>query len=326
VDKREVQVTDDRLPTARLCDEQLGLEATFVPEAGMLCCSLRHWGEELLAQNSGVDSYVRQGKTMGIPLLYPWANRLAAFDYNVASKTVQVPHDPTRIAVDDNGLPIHGVIGGRLAWELMDPPVPDLTRGSETRALAARLNWSEEQPELFEVFPFKHDLLYEARFTGGRLAIEVTVHASGEDAVPVAFGFHPYLAPGGPREHWLIELPAMRHLALDGNQIPIGPDPADSEQVSPAQRFVLGEREFDDGFDSVAEPARFAVSAGERRIELEFGRGYPCAQVFAPLSGPFICFEPMTAQANALRSGDGLRLLAPGERHRAGFSLSVTQA
>ena len=59
---------------------------------------------------------------MGIPLLYPWANRLAAFDYSVAGKTVQVPHDPARIAVDDNGLPIHGVIGGRLGWELMDMP------------------------------------------------------------------------------------------------------------------------------------------------------------------------------------------------------------
>ena len=34
----------------------------------------------------------------------------------------------------------------------------------------------------------------------------------------------------------------------------------------------------------------------------------------------------MTAPANALRSGDGLRLLAPGERHRAGFSLGLSQA
>ena len=28
----------------------------------------------------------RRGKTMGIPLLYPWANRLAAFDYSVAGE------------------------------------------------------------------------------------------------------------------------------------------------------------------------------------------------------------------------------------------------
>ena len=131
---------------------------------------------------------------MGIPLLYPWANRLAAFDYSVvAGKTVLVPHDPTRIALDDNGLPIHGVIGGRLGWKLTNTPGPD------AQSLEARLSWSEEQPELFEVFPFDHDLLYEARFTDGRLEIEVTVHASGEDVVPVAFGFHPYLSRRAPR-------------------------------------------------------------------------------------------------------------------------------
>ncbi|HEY5045225.1 MAG TPA: aldose 1-epimerase [Solirubrobacteraceae bacterium] len=309
-------MADANLTTAQLSDERSGLDATFVPGAGMLCCSLRHRGEELLAQNDGVAAYAQYGKTMGIPLLYPWANRLAAFDYSVAGRTVQVPHDRSRIALDDNGLPIHGVIGGQLEWKLTDTPGPD------ARSLAARLTWSESEPQLFELFPFRHNLLYEARLVDGRLEIEVIVHACGADIVPLAFGFHPYLSPAGvPREQWLIELPAMRHLALDPNQIPIGPDPTDADQASSAQRFELGEREFDDGFDSVAEPARFSVAAGDRRIELEFLHGYPCAQVYAPLTGAFICFEPMTAPANALRSGDGLPLLNPGERYRAGFSL-----
>jgi aldose 1-epimerase len=308
------------METQALRDEEAELEATFVPGANMLCCSLRHRGEELLAQSSGVDAYARQGKTMGIPLLYPWANRLAAFDYDVASKTIQVPHDPTRIAVDDNGLPIHGVIGGRLGWELTS------AQGPVTQSLAARLSWSESEPQLFEVFPFRHDLLYEARLAAGRLEIEVTVHACGEDIVPLAFGFHPYLAPQGtPRERWLIELPAMRHLALDASQIPIVPDPDDTvEQASSAESFELERLQFDDGYDSVTEPACFAVSAGSRRIELELRHGYRCAQVYAPLTGQFICFEPMTAPANALRSGDGLRLLNPGERYSAGFSLGVS--
>ena len=56
---------------------------------------------------------------------------------------------------------------------------------------------------------------------------------------------------------------------------------------------------------------------------MTFARGYPCAQVFAPAAGQFICFEPMTAPANALRSGDGLRLVQPGERFTAAFSVAV---
>ncbi len=68
--------------------------------------------------------------------------------------------------------------------------------------------------------------------------------------------------------------------------------------------------------------ARFIVEAAGRRLELELLEGYPCAQVYAPRPGEFICFEPMTAPANALRSGDHLRLLAPGESCRARFAVS----
>ncbi len=110
----------------------------------------------------------------------------------------------------------------------------------------------------------------------------------------------------------------MRRLAVDDHQIPVRPDHA-----LDAQRFALARREFDDAFDQVAEPARFAVEGAGRRVEVEFLEGFPCAQVFAPLNATCICFEPMTAPPNALRSGDGLRLLAPGSTLRASFSLHV---
>jgi aldose 1-epimerase len=301
------------LESVCLIDKGAALEATFVPAAGMICCSLRHRGEELLAQNDGISAYAERGKTMGIPLLYPWANRLADFEYEVAGRTVAVPHDPGRIALDPNGLPIHGVIGGRMAWEITRGP------GGDGRSLSAELSWSESEPELFEVFPFRHELRYEARLDDGRLEIVVTVHACGADTVPVAFGFHPYLClPGVPRERWRIELPPMRRLALDANQIPNG-----LEGAEPAESFELSERVYDDGFDAVSETAWFSAAVAGRRIELAFREGYPCAQVYSPSGGQFICFEPMTAPTNALRSGTGLRLLAPGERYSSAFSVRV---
>ncbi len=306
-------MSSDPLATVTLRDEDAALEATFVPGAGMLCCSLRHRGEELLASNEGVSAYAQRGKTMGIPLLYPWANRLAGFDYTVAGHTVAIPRDPARIALDANGLPIHGVIGGRQAWELGDQP------GSDARSLCARLTWSERRPELFEVFPFRHDLHYTARLLDGRLEIAVTLDACGRDPVPVAFGFHPYLVPGHEaREHWQVELPAMRRLALDSRQIPIG-----AERSLAPQRFELAAHAFDDGFDSLAEPSSFGVTAGPRRIEMQFAEGYPCAQVYTPAGAQFICFEPMTAPANALRSGERLPVLAPGTRRTMRFTLAV---
>ena len=245
--------------TVQLRDHASELQATFVPGAGMLCCSLRHRGQELLAQNAGVDAYAASGKTMGIPLLYPWANRLAGFDYTAAGRSVRLPRDDSLVRTDGNGLPIHGVIGGRQAWRL------EVGRGGSgagpgAASLAAVRSWSEEQPALFEVFPFRHDLRYEARLRDARLEIEVTVHACGDDAVPLAFGFHPYLSPpGAPRGDWRVELPPMRALALDARQIPIGP-----ERELPAESFQLDAREFDDGFDSVADGARFGVAGAGR--------------------------------------------------------------
>lgn len=302
------------LATAHLQDEEHALEAAFVPGAGMLCCSLRHRGEELLAQRAGLDAYVARGKTMGIPLLYPWANRLAGFDYCAGGRSVTVPHDPTRIALDGNGLPIHGVIGGRLRWRLTDIAAAD------ARSLTASLCWEESSPELFEAFPFRHELRYEALLAAGCLEVTLTVHACAEDEVPIAFGLHPYLMlPGVARERWRVELPPMRPLRLDSQGIPVG-----YRQPQPLRRFELAELEFDDGFDQVAEPARFELVGGRRAISLELLEGFPCAQVYAPAAAQLICFEPMTAPTNALRSGDGLRVLAPGERHRARFRVRIT--
>ena len=305
-----------RLESVELHDPGAALHATFVPGAGMLCSSLRHRGQELLAQNAGVAAYAQSGKTMGIPLLYPWANRLAGFDYGVDGRLLSVPHDLSRVRLDAAGLPIHGVIGGRLAWE--QGAAPD----SGGSSLSASLDWGGLAPELFAVFPFRHELHYRVRLHGGCLEAELTVDACGGDPVPVSFGLHPYLSlPGSARESWLVELPAMRALELDAQQIPTG-----STQALAAQRFQLRQRQFDDGFDGVGQQARFSVADASRRIALTLLDGYPCAQVFAPAGSQFICFEPMTAPANALRSGNGLRVLAPGERFHARFSVAVSDS
>src|SRR5262245_17425041 len=66
------------------------LEATFVVDAGMVGCSLRHQGAELLDPRRGVARYASAGATMGILLLHPWANRLEGFRYAVRSEERRV--------------------------------------------------------------------------------------------------------------------------------------------------------------------------------------------------------------------------------------------
>src|ERR1700710_715305 len=91
-------------------DARGGLEAIFVPEAGMICCSLKHRGEELLGQRGGLRRYVEVGSTMGIPLLHPWAKRLGRGEFEVAGRAVDLDLPDLPVKRERAGLPVNGVL------------------------------------------------------------------------------------------------------------------------------------------------------------------------------------------------------------------------
>jgi aldose 1-epimerase len=284
------------------------LEAVFLPAHGMLGASLRHQGVELLRRVEDLDAAAANGRTAGIPLLHPWANRLAGSHYRAASREVDLDLSSRLLHLDDRRLPMHGVPWSLLAWEQ-----------TETRQdfLAARLDWS--RGDLLAVFPFRHRLEMAVALRSDRLTVETTLVAGPEGPVPVSFGFHPYFGLSElPRAQWRLELPAMRKLLLDARGIPTG-----REEPFDGLNGELGELHFDDGFALTAERASFSLAGGGRRITAEFLAGYPYVQVFAPKGKDYIALEPMTAPASALTSGHGLRLVKPGERFRAVFQICI---
>jgi len=286
--------------------------AEFVPAANMLCCSFVVDGDELLDRRRGVGAYAEQGKTMGIPLLYPWANRLERFGYEAAGKEVTLSTEDARIPRDGNGLPIHGVLPGLLRWEPEESGTGD--------AVAARLGW--RSPELLGLFPFAHEVRVEASVGEAELTIATTVTAGDDGPVPVSFGYHPYTrVPGAGRDDWQVTLGASAQIVLDERWIPTG-ERAPIGGLS----FPLARASLDDAYDAAAAPATFAAAAGGLKLAVEYLSGYPFAQVFAPPGQEFICFEPMTAPTNALNSGDGLTLVAPGESYRAEFRIALSRS
>ena len=298
----------------RLRSASAHLDATFVPAAGMVGASLRDGGRELLGRGGGVHCYARGGTTMGIPLLHPWANRLAGDEYRVNGTAVRVPDDSPLVARDEHGLPIHGLLGGSPYWTRRQA----VANGNGAWALSAQLDFAAH-PELLEAFPFPHRIELDVALRRRTLTVRTTLTATGEHPVPVSFGFHPYLRlPDVAREDWQVELPAMRHLELDERSIPTGASRPVAAQAGP-----LGARTFDDGYVDVPDGAEFVVAGGGRRVTVRLETGYPAAQVFAPATDDVICFEPMTAPTNALASHDRLPLVAPGERYCAAFSITV---
>jgi aldose 1-epimerase len=304
--KRDLRVVELAAPDGDLV-------AGFAVGAGMVGCSLRHRGEELLGIGGGLPAYLDHGAVFGIPLLYPWANRLGGWSYEAAGRTVELDPSSPLLHGEEHCLPIHGALAATSAWVLTG-------RGDDDDGawMVSELDFGAH-PELPAVFPFPHRLELAIRVGRNALGIATSVIADRGSPVPLSFGFHPYLAlPGVDRERWQVALPARAKLLLDDRRLPTG-----ASRMRPAAHFVLGERRFDDLFAVPACPARFSVAGGGRRVTVELRSGYPYAQVFAPADEPVICFEPMTAPVDALRSHDGLRVVAAGATARAVFTLAV---
>jgi galactose mutarotase-like enzyme len=305
--------TLSRFDAIELRSASADLTAAVVPGAGMVVASLRDRGRELLGQRGGVRRYVEQGATMGIPLLHPWANRLAADSFLFDGVDVRLSEAGEHLRREEHGLPIHGLLAGFPDWVVMPGE-----GAADATSVAAELDFGAH-PELMAAFPFAHRIRLEVALAGRTLTVRATLTATGERPVPAAFGFHPYLQlPGVPRELWRVELPALRHLELDRRGIPTG-----SGSAAPAQAGALGDRTFDDGYSGVAPGTEFVLAGGRQRITVRFDEGYRFAQVFAPAEDDVVCFEPMVAPTNALVSGDDLTVVPPGDRYVAAFSITV---
>jgi aldose 1-epimerase len=291
-----------------------GIEVAFVPEAGMVGCSLRHRGDELLGQRGGLGAYVAERGTMGIPLLHPWANRLASERFTVAGREVVLDSASPPVSRDPNGLPIHGLLSAAAGWQVeRHEPL------GEGGLLVASFDFGAHE-QLMPAFPFDQRLIVEARLAATTLTVVTSVRASGDVQVPISFGYHPYFTlPGVDRAEWEIAIPVDERLVLDERMLPTGErEPVDVEEGP------LGSRTFDDAYVAPSGGAPFVVAGGGRRIEVTFDRGYPYAQVYAPADDDVIALEPMTAPTNALvTGGPDLPLLAPAEKYTATFSITI---
>lgn len=297
------------LQSVTLRDPSSTLTATFVPAAGMIGTSLADGDDEFLGQRRGLDAYVGAGKTMGIPILYPWANRLSASEYESDGTLVKLIPGQGGVRADDNGLPIHGVLAAYSGWQVTERTENTLTATVDFGA----------NPELLAAFPFPHVLTQSITLADRRLTIETTVTPTASGPVPLCFGYHPYFTiPGVPRDQWQLTSPTMRHLPVDDRGIPTG-----KHEDWTGGTQALESVTYDDGFDEVPDGAVFSLAGGDRRVDVTFEAGYPAAQLFAPGTDSLVAIEPMAAPTDSLRRGD-YRSAQPGQPETACFSVRVT--
>jgi galactose mutarotase-like enzyme len=280
-------------------------EAAFRPDTAMLCTSLRYRGEEYVAWPRTITDF-RHGKATAIPLMHPYANRLAGRTYDACGTHVDL--HGLDLPTDDNGLPIHGNLLGA-AFEVM--------RADETR-VAARLDYGAHADKL-AAFPFPHTVTVEATLDAhDGLAITTEVRPTTDTPVPISFGWHPYLRlPKGGRTRWTLRWPACARVDVDARVIPTGVRTHQAEQRGP-----IGSRTYDDQYALGVDRTFWASSEG-RTLTLEFDERYGFAQLFVPPGRQLLAIEPMTAEIDALGRGTAPSV-APGATFRAAFGVSVS--
>jgi galactose mutarotase-like enzyme len=289
-----------------------GVEAAFLPGSGMLGTSLALDGAELLFRRGGLEPGRTRGWSSGIPLLAPWANRLGSTEQSAAGVEWRVVAGENGAIPDDNGHPIHGLLS--LAPFEVDEAVAD-DAGALLRARAAF------GPELasFPSFPFPHDLEVVVELRERVLRLTTSLTPTTAQAVPVAFGWHPWFAlPDVPRAEWVLTTGLRRQALLDDENVPTG------EVVDRAfPSGPLGDAFMDDVWVDAAAGSEAVLEGGGRRIAVRWMEGYDVAVVFAPTVMDTVCLEPMTAPTDPFRGWWPLRLAEPGETVSGVFEIEV---
>lgn len=143
---------------------------------------------------------------------------------------------------------------------------------------------------------------------------------------PFAVGNHPYLRAGdAPVEELVVTLDARTSFTTDERKIPDGTASVEGTGLDLRSGRVVGDSDLDTAYTDITPDEdgvrRTTVHAPDGDgVELWQDASFPYAQVFTSREYPrgdgkglALAVEPMTAPANALNSGEGLRWLAPDE-------------
>jgi aldose 1-epimerase len=301
---------EEGFDAVRLCSTH-ALEATFAPQVGLTCCSLRHAGEELLGQRFGLGAYASGGTTMGMSLMHPWADRLSSWTYSACGATVRLPLSPL-LHTDRLGLPVNGVQESGDAW---------LTTNTGARSGSAWLEATlpfDHNARGLELFPFPHRVHLRAELVGKTLSITSLTEATGRVSDPVCFGFRLYLRRETMPGETTMVLPARQLLLTDERLLPTGATAPREMSAS-----SLGDEETEEVF-ALGADRRLTFASELRRVTFEALDRFRFAQVRSLAGEPHVMVEALTAAPDALSRG-AFAVASPGRPHRAELRISVDQ-
>lgn len=287
-------------PSGAQVEIRHGAWAATVVEVGGGLRELLHDGRPIL-DGYAVDEIAGGGR--GQPLM-PWPNRLAGGSYEFGGHRPRAP-----LSEPNRGNAIHGLV----RWSNWT----EAERSIGACAMALRLH---PQP----AYPFTLDLRLSYALADDGLTVTLTATNVGDGPAPFGAGFHPYLTVGTATvDEATLGLPAATWLPADERAIPTGERLPVSGETDFRAKRPIGGAVLDHCFADLArEPdgrARVVLEGPGGRVTLWMDESFGYVMVFTgdTLSPDRrrrgLAVEPMTCAPDAFNSGDGLRVLAPGQ-------------
>jgi aldose 1-epimerase len=240
--------------------------------------------------------------------LIPYPNRVRHGRYSFRGRDYQLP-----INREKEGNAIHGFFFDR-HFE-----VDKCTAGPHE----ARLDLHASYKGGVVGYPFSFSLSLAFVLDEGGFRSEIGMTNTGDTAMPVGEGWHPYFTFSGKDasiDHLQFKLPPVMRLELDVDKVPTG-------RLLPFNRFdqrnTIGDLQLDTGLKLEAE-GKVVSELYDVRTEALLGiwqeagpNGYNYLQVYTPPDRSAIAIEPMTCAPDAFNNGMGLIELEPGKSFTA---------
>jgi len=273
--------------------------------------------------------------------------------YLVGGRPAILGFDEGQLATHARGqllMPWPGRVGdGRYRWGEVDHQLPldEPEFGNAIHGLARWVNWvsvahsdgrlgMRHRLHPRDGYPFCLDLV--ATFGLEETGLEVTLAATnlGDGPAPFGAGAHAYLTVGAAAiDGWRLRLPAETVLHADRRMLPGARGPVQGTELDFRVARPIGPTRLDTAFtDLVRDPdgcVRVSLESSHgRRLVLWADRGFPWLLLYSGdglLPGERrrgLAVEPMTCPPDALRSGEDVITLEPGEMTTARWGIDVT--
>jgi aldose 1-epimerase len=252
-------------------------------------------------------------------ILVPWPNRVNRGEYEFGGRRLQLDwSEPAQ----QNA--IHGLARWS-AWRLVE-------RTDSRLAFEHLITAQAGYP-----FPVRVRLDYELAAAG--LTVRCTATNVGGEPCPFGAGAHPYVRVGeGLIDDAVLRFDAATWYETDERQIPTGRAPVAGSPFDFSEARVLDGTVMDTAFTDLGRDAdgkaRVTLSSadGSRTVRVWLDENYRYLMLFTGDTLPEterrrhgLGVEPMTCAPNAFASGDGLRVLEPGESFSAAWGIELAQ-